>query len=89
MEEKILRYEEYHESVEYMHPEARSPPLQSSEGGSKLVSELLFRMKSKKMRFMLVDTEEMDTRAIGFFEMISFFEVGARVVTNLVRSLGL
>jgi ribosomal protein S18 acetylase RimI-like enzyme len=49
-----------------------SPPMQSSKVGSKLVTELLRRMKAKKVRFMLVDTEETNTKAIGFFERMGF-----------------
>ena len=47
-------------------------PLQSSGVGKKLVWELLRRMKSKKVKFMLVDTEETNTRAIRFFENLGF-----------------
>lgn len=40
--------------------------------GRKLVVELLKRMKAKKVRFMLVDTEETNTKAIEFYSNMGF-----------------
>ena len=47
-------------------------PVQSSGVGKRLIQELLRRMRAKKVKFMLVDTEETNTRAISFFERMGF-----------------
>lgn len=47
-------------------------PYRSSGVGRKLVYELLRRMKEKKVKFILVDTEETNKKAIEFYSKLGF-----------------